>query len=297
VTFRRLCPPVAGLIVALSLGVALSVGSAAASPRAFADQTFVDPAGDANGGPDVTAVTVSNDATGTVKMVVSVALPQSSLMLVGIDNNLDGSLERYMGAYSMGSGLLLQAASKTDPTFAFVPSLKLSGTETTATLSFAKDELAIGQTFNFVIGTAQSLEASDLSDFAGPYQYTLTTAPPPATTTSTTMTTTPPPAPAVIKPVIAAPVSTPTAPVAGKRMTVTFLVTRSDNGKPLTNGTMVCDPSVAGKVITHAESFKAGKATLSFVVPKSAKGKQLKVKVTITTGAQSASKIVTFRVR
>jgi hypothetical protein len=293
VTIRRLFWPVAAVLFALSLAVAMSVGNAVASPRAAADQTYLDPAGDANGGPDVTAVTVTNDANGTVTMTVSVGMPQNSLMLVGIDNNGDLSMERYIGVYSMGSSLFVQAASKDDPKLAFVGSLTLSGSDLTVTLSFTKDELGIGQRFTFAIGTALSLAASDLSDFAGPYSYTLATAPPPTTTTPPP----PPPAPAVVKPVIAAPVSTPRVPLAGKRLTVTFLVTRSDNGEPLTSGTMVCDPSVAGKVITHSESFRAGKASLSFLVPKTAKGKQLKVKLTIKAGTQSAGKIVTLRVR
>jgi hypothetical protein len=285
-------------MLALSLGVAMSVGNATASPSVATDQTFVDPSGDASGGPDVTAVTVSNDANGTVKIIVSVALPEASLMLVGIDNNLDGTSERYIGVFSMGPGLLVQAVSTTDPTMAPVPSLKLSGTDATATLSFAKSDLGIGQTFTFAIGTLQSQDASGFSDVAGPYQYTLAASAPSTTTTPTTTTApAPAPAPAVVTPVIGAPISTPKVPVAGKRMTVTFRVTRSDNGNALTSGMMICDPSVAGKVITHAESFRGGKASLSFVVPRTARGKQLKVKLTIRAGAQSASKIVTFRVK
>jgi hypothetical protein len=37
----------------------------------------------------------------------------------------------------------------------------------------------------------------------------------------------------------------------GKRFT--FKVTRSDTGPPLTTGTMVCDPSVAGKAAAYAD--------------------------------------------
>ena len=48
------------------------------------------------------------------------------------------------------------------------------------------------------------------------------------------------------------------APPAGKRFTVSFRVTRSDTGKPLTLGKMICDPSIAGKAIAHAESFRPG---------------------------------------
>jgi hypothetical protein len=59
---------------------------------------------------------------------------------------------------------------------------------------------------------------------------------------------------------------------------------------------MTCDPSVAGVVLKHTESFTNGKARLSFVVPRTAKGKPLKVKVKITTGVTSATKVATNKV-
>ena len=78
---------------------------------------------------------------------------------------------------------------------------------------------------------------------------------------------------------------------------MSFKVTRSDTSAPLTTGTMTCDPSIAGKVLPHAESFTGGTARLVMTIPKSAKGKQLKVKVAITADGQSATKAVTYRVR
>ena len=86
-------------------------------------------------------------------------------------------------------------------------------------------------------------------------------------------------------------------PVAGKKLVFTLAVNRSDTGAPLTTGTMICDLSVAGKELRHADSFTNGTARSAFVVPKTAKGKQLKVKVTINAGAQSATKLTTFKVR
>jgi len=98
------------------------------------------------------------------------------------------------------------------------------------------------------------------------------------------------------RPVFDRPVTAPTKPVADTRFTFTLPVTRSDTGAPQTTGTMTCDPSVAGKVLRHAESFTNGRARLSFVVPKTAKGKLLKVKVKITTGVTSATKAFTYKV-
>ena len=83
--------------------------------------------------------------------------------------------------------------------------------------------------------------------------------------------------PLVVRPVLGKPAAAPTKPVAGRRFTFTLPVTRSDTGAPLRTGKMDCEPSVAGKLLTHTDSFTAGKARLSFVVPKTAKGKLLKV--------------------
>ncbi|MGE5273553.1 MAG: Calx-beta domain-containing protein [Verrucomicrobiota bacterium] len=101
--------------------------------------------------------------------------------------------------------------------------------------------------------------------------------------------------PPVVKPVIGQPTTVPARAVAGKRLTVSYKVTRSDNGKALTAGRMMCDPSSSGKVIAHTESFRAGYARLSFVVPATAT--QVRVKVTIKSGVKSTTKISTFAVR
>jgi hypothetical protein len=93
-----------------------------------------------------------------------------------------------------------------------------------------------------------------------------------------------------VKPVIRAPLLAPAVPKAGKRLTVSFRVTRSDNGMPLKTGKMICDPKIAGKLIAHVESFTQGTAKLSLVVPKTAKGKVLTVKVTIKAGGQTATR-------
>lgn len=101
---------------------------------------------------------------------------------------------------------------------------------------------------------------------------------------------------ATFKPVIGKAVTSSASAQAGKRFVVTFKVTRSDTGKALTAGRMICDPSVAGKVIAHAESFRGGAARLAFVIPKTAQGKLLTVKVTIQAGSQSATRVATFKV-
>jgi hypothetical protein len=125
---------------------------------------------------------------------------------------------------------------------------------------------------------------------SGMWTYDLSVAPPAPPPVPT-------PAPVAVKPLVAAPTAVPSTPVAGARFTVSFKVTRSDTGEPLTTGKMICDPSVAGTVLRHAESFKGGTAKLTFAIPKSARGKQLKVKVTIKNDGQSATRVASFRIR
>ena len=102
--------------------------------------------------------------------------------------------------------------------------------------------------------------------------------------------------PSVAKPVFGKPLTQPLVPVAGKRFTFTLAVKRSDTGAPLRTGRMVCDPTVAGKPVKHVESFTGGKARLSLLVPKAAKGKQIKIKIKIVSGSQSTTKVVTYKV-
>ena len=62
-------------------------------------------------------------------------------------------------------------------------------------------------------------------------------------------------------------------------------------------GRMVADPTVNGKLVKHAESFKAGKARLTFVVPRTAKGKLLKIKLRISASGQTTTRLYTYNVR
>ncbi len=100
-----------------------------------------------------------------------------------------------------------------------------------------------------------------------------------------------------VRPVIGRPVVVPAQAVAGKPFSVSFKVTRGDTGTPLRAGKMICDPSVAGVVVPHVESFRGGVARLVFAVPENAAGKVLKVTLTIKAAGQSATRISRFGVK
>jgi len=118
------------------------------------------------------------------------------------------------------------------------------------------------------------------------------------TLTSTTPSPAPPPAPPIT---IALPVIGPASitpdPIAGKRVTVNFRVTDGDTGTLLAQATMSCRVSIAGKSIPYSGQYKNGVARISFVIPNGAKGKTLKVWVTIDDASSSADKAVSYRVR
>ena len=103
--------------------------------------------------------------------------------------------------------------------------------------------------------------------------------------------------PRVVRPLLGKPVGVPTKPVAGQRFTFSLPVTRSDTGALMRRARWSATRQWRARLIRHAESFKAGKARLSFVVPKTAQGKLLKIKIKITVLGQTASRTYTYAVR
>jgi hypothetical protein len=101
---------------------------------------------------------------------------------------------------------------------------------------------------------------------------------------------------AVVVPAIGTPATTPVKVVAGKTVKVSFPVTDQNTGSALTTATMIGNPKVNGVIVKHVEHFGNGLATITLKVPKAAKGKQLKVALTIRVADQSASKLATFRI-
>lgn len=292
--------------------MALAAGGAGASTQRLSDQSWTDPVGDAPGVVDISAVTITDDyKTGTIAFkVVASGLAGGPYDLGAVTLSLDTDKNGATGdpedgtEYTLWAGLASGTVSTwatkwTGSDWADLPqssTMSFAWSGDTGTWTLNKSDLGGASGFAlyaFAFRTTIGVPSPLVVDFApdsGRWTYDLSTPPPPPPPTPT-------PAPSAYKPVIGAPMTTPARAVAGKRLTVTFPVTRSDTGAPLTTGKIVCDPSVAGKVLVHAESFKGGNPKLSFVIPKTAKGKLLKVKVTIKAGAKPATKLATFRVK
>jgi hypothetical protein len=286
------------VLLALLLLVALGI-----TPSAGADQSYTDPSGDGGPGTDITNVTVRNDVnTGMITIQLGSASPivANHAIAVFIDADRNQATGDQGDEYWMFGGPLVGAAffawngsDWIEPNAATF-SARAAASNVTEFL-FNKADIGNVSGFNFasasisldVSGGSLAINFWDAAPDRGYWSYDLATPPPPPAP--------PAPAPAAVKPVIGAPVAT--MAVAGKPMTVTFPVTRSDNGAPLLKGAMTCDPSVSGKALAHRESFAAGKAKLVFTVPKTAKGKLLKVKLTISSSGLAATKVATFKVR
>ena len=89
----------------------------------------------------------------------------------------------------------------------------------------------------------------------------------------------------------------PATPVAARRFSLIVPVTSSTSGSLVTTGRMAAETRVAGKLVSHTQSFKGGKMRLSLLVPRSAKGKLLTVALKFARNGQTAKKTLTYRVR
>jgi len=309
---------VLAVLSALTFVVAMSVGSAVASPRGGLDQSYSDPSGDAGPGTDITSLTVRNDTAGGVSIQLASASPivanHAVALFIDADRNQstgdDGDEYWMFGGPAVGVAFFAWNGSswaETNPAGFSVGAAASNITE------FRFTQAAIGGVsgFNFAAASISidppNVSFWDAAPNSGYYSYDIVTAPPPTTTPAPapSPTPTPTPTPTVTwKLQIGTPVAAPITAVAGRTLAVKFSVNfvSSKGVVRAATGKMVYDPTVAGRMITHKESFKSGVARAAFVVPKAAKGKLLKVRVKITAkpanGAlQSVTRIATFRVK
>lgn len=278
----------------LLLGALLAL---AATSAALADQSYTDANGDGGPGTDITGVTVRSDASGKVTIQLASASPivANHAVAIFIDADKNQSTGDQGDEYWMFGGPLVGSAffawNGSDWTEPNAPGFYARAAASNVTeFGFGKADLGNVNAFNFQ-AVSISIDPPrvsfwDAAPDRGYWTYEITAPAPPAPT----------PTPAAVKPVIGPAVAT--AAVAGKPMTVTFMVRRSDDGAPLTDATMVCDPTFAGRQLAHTESFVAGKAKMRFTVPKAAKGKLVKVKLTVTTAeGKAATRAAAFKVR
>jgi hypothetical protein len=297
--------------VCIVVGLALSAGlvtSVAAHPGGLAattgSATFSDPAGDSGAAPDITSVTINGDpATGTITVTVTATgyLPASPDgmgreidVFLDTDNNAStgssSGSEYALGALNDSTGRYWDVARWDGSAWQSMPqSATMSFTRAGDALAWTLNATDLGGAtgFSFYVASstyaaADNAVAHDFAPENGRWTYDLSAGAP--STTTTTSTTTSAPARSLtmfLTPVIGKPAAVPARPAAGKRLTLSFRVTRSDDDKPLASGKVTSAVSVAGKLVPHTQSFTRGVARLSLLVPSTAKGKRLTVKLTI----------------
>lgn len=284
--------------LAAAVVAALAVLVPSAAGRVANSVTFNDPAGTDPNTPDLTALTISDSPSGQLQFAFTLQNMPSQrgglFVFVDADRNAttgsDGSdYELEMTVESNGDRhwdvTRWDATARDWVSMPETATMGVTRSDTTWTIRVGKADLGGTTGFTFWVVAARftsddHVAAADRLPDGGTLVYELS-----------------PPAPPVVVPAIGKPVLTPAAPTAGKRLKVSFPVTDSATGAPLTSGTMTCDPQVAGKVIAHVESFGDGRATLTFVVPKNAKGKVLTVRLGFRVGAKVARTAASFRVR
>lgn len=283
-----------GAAIALALIMSVASAGRGAASNGPSVLSFTDPAGDASGAPDITGVTITGDATAGM---ISFAVTATGLEPASADGS-STSVDLFLNTdrnRSTGSpdgdeyDLYVWSESPNADDWYWDVERWNGSTWQEVAQSATMHAYRSGDVFTIAVGTADLAGATSLAvrslSFAWDASQNLTARDDATgslswvydiTGPSRTMTT-------LAFPTIGTPKAVPAQLAAGKRVTVSFPVTWTPNGTktPLAAGTMVCDPSVAGKVIAHAESFRGGTARLTFIVPNSAKSKQVKVKVTI----------------
>jgi hypothetical protein len=186
------------ILTAVSLGLALPASSSAGAARgASGTTTFADSTGELAGGPDITAVTVSNDDHGTLTFSIAVpnrpALTQDMGVVVFLDTDLNASTgdPSFPGAdYAIdyeGGTADLAKWNGSDWDSSVPQSSLVSSYSSGATLKLNVADLGGISAFNFVVGFVEMQDGSPVADFApdlghGTWNYQVAVAPPVTTT-------------------------------------------------------------------------------------------------------------------
>ena len=283
------------------------VVAALATGAARADTSYSDPAGDvfatnpAVVGIDLTAVEVSNTPDGTITFRVTIANAQTLPVLgaVGVGLDLDKNLDtgddgmEAVAAYVRDpfgrESLVFERWSAAEGELVEVRTTAMSAGFSQGVFTWTVPRSELLDTSGFGFAVVSLVMAPDLVNFAADvapnstqlWVYDLVGLAPP-----------PPP------PTLSAsnPTGSPPRPAAGKRFTTSVVVTRSDTGETVTSGTVACVIRVGAARIPAVGRFENGRARCVTLVPRAAKGKNLRGTMSIGALGASVKKSFAFRV-
>jgi hypothetical protein len=271
----------------MSLSIRLVVAGLASTvallaiPQALADSTYTDPAGDSGAAPDITQVAVS-DAVGRVAFRVSCPLVASSMVAIYLDANSDGKADFLLGIAVEADGSKSFGVGKANgSSFDFQQGLgDARAVDVPGGFEISVSQAALGLSGSFAFDLESDLFQADAvvaSDYAPdgtlPWTYTLATAAPKTAPVAGTVTA-----------IVGKPAAVPARPVAGRRLTLSFPVARSDNGAPYAGAAAVVQASVGGKKVAARVAVSAGKVVVTLTPPAGSRGKRLVVVVGVGAG-------------
>jgi hypothetical protein len=288
---------ITGLIAVAALAAAVAilwpvVGTASPKTAVAGSGTFTDASGDAGDGPDVTTVTVSDDSAGKIDFAAVVgnrpSLTDADAIQAFFDTDKNGGTGsngyEYEVAWIQGQQLFMhwdgsQFAIQKPASF----TASYSGGK--AAFSIAKGDFDGVTTFSFIVtttGDTGDSTADRAPDGAAVWTYPSgsSTGPPP-----------PPPPPGSPPPGSPPPPAgkltakklTVSSPHAGKRFSVSMVVTVTATGLGVKSA-VACSAKIAGKTVPVKTkgSVQSGRAACTWTLPKNTKGKQLKGSITAT---------------
>jgi hypothetical protein len=277
-----------GKVVATAFAVMLAAVLVAGGSAASAMKAWGDPAGDANGGPDITKISIS-DSGGLVVFKFTVhgfaVAPGGTVQEAGFESELDTTGDGHPD-YRLIAGATADdhysdvVDVHTHKQVPLTPTIRYARTGDVHTFTMSSADLGGATRFDFYAVTATwdadgKITNGDDAPDAGLFGYELTS----------------------VKPVIGTPRITPLVPVPGRALTVSLPVTRSDGFTLVPSGTVVSlDLTLDGKPIAHSAKLTAGAASVRVTVPPSAAGKTLTARMAVQFAGHSVTRLSNLRV-
>jgi hypothetical protein len=290
------------LLIALCALVALvAVGAGGAAVQANS-VTFPDSTGEDAQAPDMTSLTVANDDRGTITFTLNMPNRPTLTADMEIDLLLDSDANPATGEPGIGSDYIIVLAgplegsagvflyrwtgSEYNSSGVSQRSLVFSYANGVATIRANAAELGNARRLAFVAAAASGVALSSTGepdytnvhiDFApdlghGLHSYEVRIAPPSLLVRSFR--------------------SSPARPRAGGRYTVSATVARSDTGAAIRAGRVTCRASIAGRSLIGRPALVSGRASCSFMIPASARGKTIRGSMTVVS--QGLRKVQSF---
>lgn len=258
---------------------------------ARADADFTDPASDANGAPDVTDVSVFNDAFNRVIFGARIAGGKAMAADSEITFVVDADQNPDTGSSGWDYWIVLDGAQKWN-LFSWDGAQWIEAPATTVKTSFVDDivlfgidrsELGNTSSFDFFVeanklADDQPVATDSAPDGDGVWSY--------ATVTKTFG--------LAASPIV---VVTKGGPRIGKPFIAGYVVGRTDSPELMLAPKSTCVATVAGKRIAARIVQDHDVAACRLTVPKTAKGKLLKLTLTTTSGGKTVTKSYSTRIR